>query len=118
MNNVNLLGTLVGDPTLSVDRSGQHVCVMHLAVPRRQTNGQLEPGVVYVDVAIFGGQARVFANHLTAGDRVGVSGSLEREDALEVGPRRSRWEVHAHQVDIVDAVTPAVADYSRLPTGT
>ena len=105
MNNVSLLGFLVGDPELTVDTSGRDVCVMQLAVPRRSLTGDSEPGVVYVDVAAFGRQARLCADELAAGARIGVSGTLEREDSLDHGPRRSRWEVHAYQVDIIDQVT-------------
>jgi hypothetical protein len=55
-------------------------------------------------VAAHGKQARACADRLGAGQRVGISGTLEREDSLDaLGPRRSRWEVHAHQVDFLDA---------------
>ena len=102
MNNVSLLGFLVGDPELLVDHLGRDVCAMQIAVPRRRLTGEFDPGVVYVDVAVFGQQALNCAANLAAGARVGVSGTLEREDSLDHEPRRSRWEVHAHQVDVID----------------
>ena len=113
MNNVSLLGFLVADPELTSDTYGRDVCVMQIAVPRRGPGGELHPGVIYVDVATFGHQARTCANELAAGGRVGISGSLEREDTDD-GPRRSRWEVHAHQVDLVDFVAAAP---DHLPPG-
>jgi single-stranded DNA-binding protein len=51
--------------------------------------------------------ARTCAEHVAEGQRVGVVGRLERDDSLDQrGPRRSRWEVHAYQVDLLDAALP------------
>ena len=102
MNNVSLIGKLVNDPELEFER-GREVCLMQIEVPRRQVNGELEPGVIYVDVTAHGQQARMCADRLGPGQRVGISGTLEREDSLDAfAPRRSRWEVHVHQVDFLD----------------
>jgi single stranded DNA-binding protein len=104
VNNVNLIGSLVGEPELSFDRDGRDVCSMQLAVQRRGPTGDPEPGVIYIDVTAYGDQARACAQQLSAGNRVGVAGRLERDDSLDSrGPRRSRWEVHAYQVDMLDA---------------
>ena len=102
MNNVSLIGFLVSEPELLVDHEGRDVCAMQIAVPRRRITGEFEPGVIYVDIAVFGSQADECAASLAAGARIGVSGTLEREDSLDHEPRRSRWEVHAHQVDVID----------------
>ena len=103
MNNVNLIGTLVNEPELSRDRDGRDVCSMQLAVQRRGPAGDPEPGVIYIDVTSYGQQARTCANELASGSRIGVAGRLERDDSLDArGPRRSRWEVHAYQVDLLD----------------
>jgi single-stranded DNA-binding protein len=110
VNNVNLIGAVIGDPSLSVDRDGRDVCAMQIAVQRRGPTGEPEPGVIYIDVTSYGENARLCANELTAGQRVGVAGRLERDDSLDSrGPRRSRWEVHAYHVDLIDAVHPPAA---------
>jgi single-stranded DNA-binding protein len=107
VNNVNLIGVLIGEPELVADRAGQDVCPMQIAVQRRGPGGEPEPGVIYVDVAAHGREARRCAEHLSAGQRIGVAGRLERDDTLDNhGPRRSRWEVHAYQVDLLDSATP------------
>jgi single-stranded DNA-binding protein len=107
VNNVNLIGSVIGDPQLSVDGDGRDVCAMQIAVRRRGPTGDPEPGVIYVDVTAHGRLARVCANELTPGMRVGVAGRLERDDSLDArGPRRSRWEVHAYQVDLIDTAAP------------
>ena len=107
VNNVNLIGGVVGEPQLGIDRDGRDVCAIQLAVQRRGPTGEPEPGVIYIDVTVYGRLARVCANELSAGQRIGVAGRLERDDSLDGrGPRRSRWEVHAYQVDLIDAVAP------------
>ena len=107
MNSVNLIGALVGDPEMTIDGSGRDVCFMQVEVPRRGLLGDLQPGVIYVDVAAYGQQARACAGQLRDGQRIGISGTLERDDSLDSrGPRRSRWEVHAYQVDLLDSPPP------------
>ena len=107
MNNVNLIGQLIREPELAIDASGVEVCPMQIAVQRRGPTGDPQPGVIYIDVTAYGKQARRCAEHLAAGQRIGVSGRLERDDSLDDrGPRRSRWEVHAYQVDLLDHLAP------------
>jgi single-stranded DNA-binding protein len=107
VNNVNLIGSLVGEPELGSDAAGRDVCPMQIAVKRRGPTGEPEPGVIYVDVTTHGSLARACAEQLSPGHRIGVAGRLEREDSLDNrGPRRSRWEVHAYQVDLLDVQRP------------
>jgi single stranded DNA-binding protein len=107
VNNVNLIGSLVAEPELASDASGRDVCPMQIAVKRRGPTGEPEPGVIYVDVTTYGRLARTCAERLSTGHRVGVAGRLEREDSLDSrGPRRSRWEVHAYHVDLLDVPPP------------
>jgi single stranded DNA-binding protein len=110
VNNVNLIGSVVNEPELSVERDGRDVCSIQVAVQRRGPTGDPEPGVIYIDVTAYGRQARVCADELAIGDRIGVAGRLERDDSLDArGPRRSRWEVHAYQVDFLDPEPPGAA---------
>jgi single stranded DNA-binding protein len=107
VNNVNLIGSVVNDPELSVERDGRDACAIQVAVQRRGPAGDPEPGVIYIDVTAYGQQARSCATELAVGDRIGVAGRLERDDSLDSrGPRRSRWEVHAYQVDFLDQAAP------------
>lgn len=84
MNNVSLIGRLVDDPELGTNRAGLEQCRMRLAVARRDRSGQLEPGVVYIDVTTFGREARDCTRRLSAGDRVGLSGRLEDDQGGHV----------------------------------
>src|SRR4051794_41893919 len=82
VNNVNLIGSLVGDPELSFDRDGRDVCAMQLAVQRRGPAGEPEPGVIYIDVTAYGHQARACGKQLSAGEGIGVGGGAGRGDSL------------------------------------
>jgi single-stranded DNA-binding protein len=111
VNNVSLIGTLVNEPELTINREGRDECLLQLEVPRRDPDGNPVPGVIYVDVTAFGVQAKRAAV-LSPGQRFGVSGSLERDDSPgSRGPRRSRWEVHAHQIELFDAGSPPAAEW-------
>lgn len=83
MNAVSLIGTLTADPDLQEPRSGSPCCTMRLAVPRRARDGRAEPGVVYIDVATFGEQARECGRRLKLGSRVGLAGRLDSDDPRE-----------------------------------
>src|SRR3954462_14304827 len=110
MNNVNLIGSIVNEPELSIERDGRDVCAIQLAVQRRGPAGDPEPGVIFIDVMAYGRQGRQGKRELAAGDRIGVAGRLERDDSLAArGPRRSCLEVHAYQVDFLDTAPPPAA---------
>lgn len=104
MNNVNLIGKLTRDPRWEGGASGGDLCSMQIAVQRRGPRGEPEPGVLYVEVVSAGVQARECASELEEGMRVGVTGRLERRERLAGdGSRIVSWEVHAYQLDMLDA---------------
>jgi single-stranded DNA-binding protein len=79
VNNVALIGTLVEDPKLRENGTDPVRCTIRLAVPRRDHTGLRLPGVVYVDAAIFGLQARGCAERLRRGHQLGLAGRLEQD---------------------------------------
>jgi single-strand DNA-binding protein len=100
VNTVLLIGTLTDDPELSTDRTGEDVCRMRIAVPRRDRSRRPLPGVVYVDVMSFGADACECAARLHRGDRVGLSGRLERD---EYRTDKGEWLIeHAVLVNQLD----------------
>jgi single-stranded DNA-binding protein len=52
---------------------------MRIAVPRRRRTGRREPDVVYVDVAAYGADAQESAERLKQGDKLSLSGRIERD---------------------------------------
>ena len=107
MNTVALIGTLVADPELRTDRSGAKSCHMRIAVLRRARSGVREPGVVYVDVTTFGLEAVDCAERPRRGDRLGLTGRLEREEYRTAGgERRVDHAVLVDQLDLMPATRP------------
>jgi single-stranded DNA-binding protein len=107
VNSVSLIGTLVDDPELR-ENGGEPVrCMMRLAVPRRDHGGHKLPGVVYVDAATFGLQARDCAERLRRGDRIGLTGRLEQDRSRSPN---GQWVVeNAILVDQLDLLTKATS---------
>jgi single-stranded DNA-binding protein len=83
MNAISLIGTLTADPDLQEPRGGLPRCTMRLAVPRYARNGQRLPGVVYIEVATLGIEARDCAQRLKLGSRIGLTGRLDSDDSSE-----------------------------------
>lgn len=102
VNSVSLIGHLADPPELRTSETGEDVCAMRVAVPRVARGGQREPGVVYVEVVTFGAEAIACAERLKRGDRIGLSGRLERDDyVIAEGERRADHGVLVEQLDLL-----------------
>jgi single-strand DNA-binding protein len=107
VNSVNLVGRLVEDPVLRTGPGGEQQCSMRVAIPRVGEAGLREPGLVYVEVVATGLRAHDVAAEVASGMRIGVSGRLELDEWTEPGgERRSRYEVMADQLEVLDAPPP------------
>ena len=100
---MSLIGRVADPPQMRVSEDGEDVCKVRLAVPRIARGGGRRPGVVYVEVATSGWQAREIYAALTLGGRVGVTGRIEFDEwVTPQGERRSRYEVLADQLELLD----------------
>ena len=107
VNSVNLIGRLVEDPLLRESPTGELQCSMRVAIPRVGSGGLREPGLVYVEVVATGLRARDLAEEVGQGMRVGVSGRLDLDEWTGPdGERRSRYEVMADQLEVLDPLPP------------
>jgi single-strand DNA-binding protein len=107
MNSVSLVGMVAEHPRLRVADDGEEICTIRLAVPRVGRGGLREPGVVYVDIAAGGWQAREICERAVIGGRIGVAGRIEHDEWVEPdGERRTRCEVLADQLELLDAPPP------------
>ena len=103
VNSVSLIGRVAEPPEMRTGESGEEVCAMRLAVPRVARGGLPEPGVVYVEVTTTGWQSVEIHAALRVGARVGVAGRISLEEWTdEDGRRRSRYEVLADQLELLD----------------
>jgi single-stranded DNA-binding protein len=111
VNSVNLIGHVAGPPVLGVAAGGEQACSVRVAVPRFQPGGLREPGVVYVEVTAVGLRALELAEGAVEGVRLGVSGRLALDEWTGPdGELRSRYEVMADQLELLDAPPPGAAD--------
>ena len=111
---MSLIGRIAAQPEMRTGEAGEPVCAMRLAVPRVSRGGTREPGVVYVEVTTSGWQAHEVFEALAVGGRVGVTGRLVLDEWVGAdGRRRSRYEVMADQLELLDpppgGVTPGLA---------
>jgi single-strand DNA-binding protein len=109
-----LIGKVAAQPELRTGESGEEVCAMRLAVPRVARGGRREPGVVYVEVTTSGPRAHEVYGALAVGGRVGVTGRIVLDEwVTPQGERRSRYEVMADQLELLDpppdGLTPGLA---------
>ena len=99
-NKVILIGNLTRNPELRYTPSGTPVANFPLAVNRRyrQADDQKEE-VCYVDIVVFGRQAKNCGQYLNKGDGVIVDGRLQqRRWETDDGQKRSKHEVVAQTV--------------------
>ena len=100
---MNLIGRLMEDPVVRRRLDGEVACALRVAIPRIGTGGLREPGLVYVEVVATGLRAHDLVETARAGMRVGVSGRLELDEWTDGdGERRSRYEVMADQLELLD----------------
>ena len=105
MNSVNLIGRLTADPELRAGRNDTTIGSLRLAVQRPRKDGE-DQGADYVDVTVFGNQAKVCAQYLAKGRKVAVEGHLHHSEWDGENGRRQKLEVVARNVEFVDPRKP------------
>ncbi len=97
INRVELLGRVGADPELRQTQGGTAVVQLRLATDRRRENGDDETD--WHTVVCWAKQAEAVAEYVRTGERVYVAGRLQQQNwETDGGERRSRIEVHAHEV--------------------
>ena len=103
INQVNLLGRVGADPELRGAKNGTAVVQLRLATDRYSKNGG-QPETDWHNVVVWGKTAEAVARYVHKGDRVHVSGRLQQHSwQTDSGERRSKVEVHAHEVIFLDS---------------
>ena len=97
INRVELLGRVGSDPELRRTQGGTAVVQLRLATDRRRENGDDETD--WHTVVCWAKQAEAVAEYVRTGERVYVAGRMQQQSwETDAGERRSRTEVHAHEV--------------------
>lgn len=119
INTVTVSGRLTRDAELRQSQGGTPVLSFSLAVNERQRNrqtGEWEDRANFVDCVLFGRLGEAIAPRMTKGAKACVSGRL-RYSSWEGrdGQRRSKLEVAASEVELMDAprqAAPAADAYA------
>lgn len=99
INRVELLGRVGADPELRRTQNGTAVVQLRLATDRRREHGNGERQTDWHTVVCWGKTAEAVAQYVQKGERVYVAGRLQQRDwQTDDGQRRSRIEVHAHEL--------------------
>lgn len=102
INSVVLSGNLGRDPEVRVTPTGTNILTFSLAVSERVKKGDnWEDYTNWVDVVVFGKRAESLGKILTKGTKVTVSGKLRYSSWERDGKNRSKLEVIADDVDIM-----------------
>lgn len=95
MNAVSLIGRIGTDITLKTTQNGNRVCSFNLAV--RKSADQ----TIWLRVVAWRGTAELAATHLTKGDLVGITGSIDSRTYEKDGEKRTAFEIIANSLHFI-----------------
>lgn len=102
MNHLIIIGNLTGDPELRTTSGGQEVCNFTVAVNRRKTQNNQEPGADFFRVAAWGEKGKVCKQYLDKGRKVSVVGSVScRAYKTNSGEPGASLEVKADEIEFL-----------------
>jgi single-strand DNA-binding protein len=103
LNIVAITGRLAADPELHSTGNGTDVTTLRIAVGRMKRQGEQRAGADFVDVVVWGEQAKHAGRYLAKGRRVAIKGRLQQRTwTTPDGAKRSRLQVVADQVQFLD----------------
>lgn len=104
INRVLISGFLTRDAELRATQGGTQVLSFGLAVNDRRKNpqsGEWEDVPNFVDVIVFGKRAEALSRLLSKGTKIAVDGKLRYSSWEKDGQRRSKLEVVAEDVELM-----------------
>jgi single-strand DNA-binding protein len=116
LNLVAITGRLAADPELHSTGNGTDVTTLRIAVGRMKRQGEQRPGADFVDVVVWGEQAKHAGRYLAKGRRVAIKGRLQQRTwTTPEGANRSRLQVVADQVQFLDYKDRTGDDTGQVP---
>ena len=104
MNQIVLVGRLVGDVEVKELESGKRVANAVLAVPRSFKNENGEYDTDFIDIVIWNSIADNTAEYCRKGDIIGIKGRLETNNyETENGGKRKSTQVVAERVTFLSS---------------
>ena len=102
INRVFLVGRLTRDADLRFTNSGTPVGKFSIAVNRSRKNGdKWDEEVNYFDIVLWGRVAEALSKYLLKGKQVAVEGELRQSRWEQDGQNRSRFEIHARNIQLL-----------------
>lgn len=109
MNKLTIIGNLVKDPELRTTTAGVSVCGFTVAVNRRKTANNPDPGADYFNVSAWRGMGETCAKYLAKGRKVAVVGRVSIRTWEKDDKHGATLEVDAEDVEFLSAgQNPAV----------
>ena len=115
MNKITIIGNLTNAPELRTTTSGVNVCTFTVAVNRKKTANNDNPGADFFRVTAWRGLGENCAKFLDKGRKVAVVGSVSLHTYESNGKQGASLEVLAEDVEFLSPrVTDAVAATSPV----
>ena len=109
MNKLTIIGNLTKKPELRVTSAGVSVCSFTVAVNRRKTANNQNPGTDYFSVSAWRGLGENCAKFLDKGRKVAVVGAVSvRTYQAQDGTTRANLEVTADDVEFLSSASSPV----------
>ena len=119
INSVNLVGNLTRDPGIRQTSGGTNILDFGLAVNDRvkDSSGNWTDYANFFDIVVFGNRAESLSKILTKGMRVAVNGKLRYSSWEKDGQKRSKIEIIANDIDIMQRKGESQGGYQRQNGG-
>lgn len=118
LNRVSIVGRLTRDPEIRHTAAGDPVANIRLAFSsrRRDSAGNWADQSNYIDVVVFGAQAKNAEQYLSKGRRVGIDGRLSwREWTNNDGTKRQNIEIITDNLFFLDSNPNGTAAQEAAP---
>jgi single-strand DNA-binding protein len=116
LNIVAITGRLAADPELHSTGNGTDVTTLRIAIGRMKRQGEQRADADFVDVVVWGEQAKHAGRYLGKGRRVAIKGRLQQRTwTTPEGAKRSRLQVVADQVQFLDYKDRTGDDTGQVP---
>ena len=104
MQQLMIIGNLTKDPELRTTTSGKEVCSFTVAVNRKKTANNQEPGADYFRVSAWEDKGRNCNKYLSKGSKVCVTGTASvRVYTNNKGEAAGQMEVRADEVEFLSS---------------
>ena len=119
INSVNLVGNLTRDPAIRQTSGGTNILDFGIAVNDRvkDSSGNWTDYANFFDIVVFGNRAESLSKILTKGMRVAVNGKLRYSSWQKDGSKRSKIEIIANDIDIMQRKGESQGGYQQQNGG-